>query len=360
MMEAATATAGGYEVPLADVTDLTSSSQSSTSSSSPPPSPPSSPPPSPPPPSSLTTVEGRLQTFRNWPVSFLPAEEMAAAGFFFLNREDAVKCVYCGVVIKDWEPGDRAVAEHRRWSPDCEVVSSQRRRRGCVDAVSYDSCTPFDPPLPPQQSRPQQQPPPAVPRATPVHATRPTWPQYRSREARLASFKDWPPAIPVKPATLSEAGFFYSGTGDRTVCYFCGRGLRDWEPGDDPWLEHELWFPGCWHVQLHKGNDFVRAIAEQRDALIAAKKDPRQTAAVVLPESSKSQPRDEAPDSPVGNAESTATDDKRLCKICYENEMGVVFLPCGHIVACVDCALSVADCPVCRQPFQNTARIYLP
>ncbi|XP_049956247.1 putative inhibitor of apoptosis [Schistocerca serialis cubense] len=301
---------------------------------------------------SLATTEGRLRTFRHgdWPVSFLAAEEVAAAGFYFLRRgDDAVKCFYCDVVVNKWEPSDDPLAEHRRWSPRCPFLNPSRR--GCADAVSYDSCSPFGPPAA-LQSRPQ-------PKPTPVHAKRPAFPQYCGREARLASFKDWPPAIPVKPAALSEAGFFYSGSGDRTICYYCGRGLRDWDANDDPWVEHELWFPGCWHVSLHRGNDFVNEIARNRDDLIAAKTDPHQTATVVRAESSKSQPRQETPDSRVEKTENGATEEKRLCKICFEKEMGVVFLPCGHIVACVDCALSVADCPVCRQPFQNTARVYL-
>ena len=27
-----------------------------------------------------------------------------------------------------------------------------------------------------------------------------------------------------------------SGYGDYVRCFFCGGGLRNWEPGDDPWV----------------------------------------------------------------------------------------------------------------------------
>nr|CAD7408736.1 unnamed protein product [Timema cristinae] len=48
-----------------------------------------------------------------------------------------------------------------------------------------------------------------------------------------------------------------------------------------------------------------------------------------------------------------------MCKICFTEEMGVLFLPCGHIVACVKCASSLTTCAVCRQPFTATVRAYL-
>lgn len=49
----------------------------------------------------------------------------------------------------------------------------------------------------------------------------------------------------------------------------------------------------------------------------------------------------------------------RLCKICMDNEIGVVFLPCGHLTTCVTCAPSLKDCPVCRSVIKGTVRTFL-
>lgn len=49
----------------------------------------------------------------------------------------------------------------------------------------------------------------------------------------------------------------------------------------------------------------------------------------------------------------------RLCKICMDNEIGVVFLPCGHLTTCVNCAPSLKDCPVCRSVIKGTVRTFL-
>ena len=49
----------------------------------------------------------------------------------------------------------------------------------------------------------------------------------------------------------------------------------------------------------------------------------------------------------------------RICKICMDNEVGVVFLPCGHLISCVNCAPSLKDCPVCRQSIHGTVKTYM-
>lgn len=49
----------------------------------------------------------------------------------------------------------------------------------------------------------------------------------------------------------------------------------------------------------------------------------------------------------------------RLCKICMDKEVGVVLLPCGHLVTCVLCASSLPRCPVCRENIKATVRTFL-
>jgi hypothetical protein len=58
----------------------------------------------------------RLKTFGNWPVSSISKNTMAAAGFYFLGRQDWVRCPFCGVQIGDWGLGDDPLSCHKRWS----------------------------------------------------------------------------------------------------------------------------------------------------------------------------------------------------------------------------------------------------
>lgn len=49
----------------------------------------------------------------------------------------------------------------------------------------------------------------------------------------------------------------------------------------------------------------------------------------------------------------------RLCKICMDKEVGIVFLPCGHFATCINCAPNLQDCPVCRSTIKATVRTFL-
>ncbi|KAJ4952925.1 hypothetical protein NE237_029757 [Protea cynaroides] len=55
--------------------------------------------------------------------------------------------------------------------------------------------------------------------------------------------------------------------------------------------------------------------------------------------------------------------DGELCVICLLQRRRSAFVPCGHLVCCQRCALSVErgsapKCPVCRQTIRNSVRIY--
>lgn len=47
------------------------------------------------------------------------------------------------------------------------------------------------------------------------------------------------------------------------------------------------------------------------------------------------------------------------CKICFNSEMGVVFLPCGHLCCCQTCASGVPHCPVCRANINSRVPVFI-
>ena len=57
---------------------------------------------------------------------------------------------------------------------------------------------------------------------------------------------------------------------------------------------------------------------------------------------------------------------QRLCKICLQEEVQMVFIPCGHTVTCEDCAECLTDkkpqnqrkCPVCRKNIEGKVKIF--
>ncbi|XP_065928033.1 death-associated inhibitor of apoptosis 2-like [Magallana gigas] len=52
--------------------------------------------------------------------------------------------------------------------------------------------------------------------------------------------------------------------------------------------------------------------------------------------------------------------EQKTCKICLDAEVGVVFLPCGHLCCCVMCAPAVRQCPICRAEIRGTVRTFIP
>lgn len=49
-----------------------------------------------------------------------------------------------------------------------------------------------------------------------------------------------------------------------------------------------------------------------------------------------------------------------VCKICLDKEVEVLFLPCNHLVSCQGCKKQLAQkkCPLCRDTYQATTRVY--
>jgi len=54
----------------------------------------------------------------------------------------------------------------------------------------------------------------------------------------------------------------------------------------------------------------------------------------------------------------TDENDRSDCKVCYTNKIITVFVPCGHMCACMSCANMLPSCPLCNKPIQQVVRTY--
>ncbi|XP_021948642.1 baculoviral IAP repeat-containing protein 7 isoform X2 [Folsomia candida] len=240
----------------------------------------------------LKTERGRLDTFSLppvWPVTFITPEDCAKAGFFYLQDGDKVQCAFCRGVAGEWEEGDNPSAEHRRHFPRCpfvcnlpvgnipigqEMEVAQHSEQEI--AAGIDVCGPFLP-----AGRFLGQEPASVRGAQPldgnmndvatslaiqVCGSGPMHKNLVTYHSRVKSFTSkWPnTSTGQTPESLAEAGFAYLGHLDHVKCFYCDGGLRNWEPGDDPWLEHARWFPNCSFVMLNKGDGFVKDVSKTK------------------------------------------------------------------------------------------------
>lgn len=173
---------------------------------------------------SLYKERDRLATFKDWTCKNVRKEELAMLGFYFRARPDNVKCVFCNVVIYNFEKGDSVLAGHLAFSPNCPLLRRRKTLNEAIDsdkldgilpAAIYDECG----------SRPCED---------------DAYPGYELEEERLRSFVTikWPIDDIQRPFDLARAGFYYSGHKDVVICYSCGIALGEWKISDIPRLEH--------------------------------------------------------------------------------------------------------------------------
>ena len=49
--------------------------------------------------------------------------------------------------------------------------------------------------------------------------------------------------------------------------------------------------------------------------------------------------------------------ERTRCKVCLDDVVTVVFLPCMHLVCCARCAPALTTCPVCRQHIKDSLHV---
>ncbi|KAH9505032.1 hypothetical protein Btru_061476 [Bulinus truncatus] len=249
---------------------------------------------------------------------------------------------------------------------------------------------------------------------------RPKRPEYALKQKRRETFTNWPRDHHLSEDELAEAGFYYAGYGDCARCFYCGGGLRNWEDEDDVWIEHARWFPRCAYIRGKLGQnviDIVQDLCKQFEQISMKTVNEKLGHPLLLNNSESSLMRDPAVKSmvelgykendvlaiasllkaesiPVGadvllqklqqeiksvhirvpseNVDNYSREEMRelkeknnqlrqqtVCKICLDQEVAVVFLPCGHLVSCTECATAMKDCPVCRTNVKGIVRAFI-
>lgn len=51
--------------------------------------------------------------------------------------------------------------------------------------------------------------------------------------------------------------------------------------------------------------------------------------------------------------------EERTCKVCMDKMVSMVFIPCGHLAVCSECAAILRHCPICRAVIRGSMRAFL-
>lgn len=267
-----------------------------------------------------------LKHAEKWPITStdmvqrVSVYDLAKSGFYYSGEDDNCLCHFCKLAVRGWEPGDTATKEHIRWNPTCVREASDTNvrlgsdreyalllkdksdiKKTGIRLLSYTSSIDLGV----------------------IHVDAPVaYSQYKTIETRLKSFVSWPAQMTQKPTQLATNGFFYTGTGDRVICFYCGGGLKDWAIEDIPEKEHAKWFARCPYPKFKPyrgGSNRARSV----------------------------------------NASGCEKLSSMICIVCKTLPVNCVSLPCSHIDVCNNCILETSNCTECGNKRHGFVRIYM-
>ncbi|XP_030359178.1 baculoviral IAP repeat-containing protein 7 [Strigops habroptila] len=265
----------------------------------------------------MVTEEARLLTFQNWPrYADMRPEALARAGFFYTGQGDVVRCFYCDGGVRNWSFGHDPWWEHAKWYPGCAFLLRSRGRVFVNVVQESFSNTP---------------------------SPRDSWDQTE------------------QDSSASQDP------------------LRNWESQARHCLDQlmivqnvlEMDFDFCWAVNLVEnkyrltGTSYLSESELIADLLQADREESRDavqrdTEASSSREETQSVQEKESGESRLSTEEQLRRlQEERMCKVCMDKDVSVVFVPCGHLVACGECALNLRLCPICRAVIQNSVRTFM-
>lgn len=329
------------------------------------------------------------------------ASALALAGYVYDENTNNIRCVKCGHV-----PNDTTVHD-----PSCTPDHQQPRPLNLPDSALTDTVKS----ILNRSSKTQQT---TVPKTTyidnmDIWMTTAAHPSMANPHCRLETFrgKDHLYRFPIQSCV--DAGLYYQGTDDDSVrCFFCDGGLKRFQPNDDPWTEHCKWFPDCIFVkhrdEFAKYNFPLRFIRNPKYVLTRLEMASRMQSPMIRVLIDKGYSINELKnvlerrfaiagddyktvahlvadvfvlrDTPLEMTIFRLMDDVRkkritdpevlkladeydaldtivTCKICADNKINIVFLPCGHFVSCNVCAPQVTHCCICRSLIRGTVTV---
>jgi ribosomal protein S27AE len=72
------------------------------------------------------------ESYEDWPVTFMDPDKLAAAGFYYINHGDVVRCPFCKAMAALWTAGEDPLVRHKRLSPNCSLIAKHVDEGVCV------------------------------------------------------------------------------------------------------------------------------------------------------------------------------------------------------------------------------------
>lgn len=243
----------------------------------------------------------RLESFETWE-EYIPVKktDLVEAGLVYTGVADSVRCYFCGGGLKNWEQGDIPMEEHAKWYPNCPHILLVKGK-DYIDKLRRGEKTDEDGPV------------------------------NKTNTSSLTSTNYLDSAA---AQSCLQMGFTESMVEKSIAIYMKTNGKDDF-----------------------KGKDLC-------EILFALEDDPNLSVAA---EYQKEDNKNET-DNCITNEEIEPLDslleenqrlkENRMCKICLDKKSDVLFLPCGHMVCCPQCAPALVKCPVCRKQINGHVKTF--
>ncbi|XP_034028524.1 baculoviral IAP repeat-containing protein 7 [Thalassophryne amazonica] len=266
----------------------------------------------------MEAEDSRLTTFHNWPTeASVQPDVLARAGFFYTGHGDNVKCFYCDGGLRNWEPSDDPWQEHAKWFPRCEFLIQSRGQ----EYISNIQDAHF-------------------------HLGDTVVGSQTSTAREISSSNDIVRSLGASSAMLSPVV--------QTVV----------QMGFDSSLVESL-------VQtkyLLTGRHYT-SVSDLVTDILQAERDDRQTGSqsrevemrqncsagsVRTQTPTRENAKDNSPEELLRQLQQ-----ERTCKVCMDKLVSIVFIPCGHLVVCRDCAACLRHCPICRAVIRGSVHAFM-
>lgn len=306
----------------------------------------------------------RLHSFINWPKECpVRPKELIDAGFYYTGEADKAQCFKCNVILAGWDPEDTPWGEHKRWSKDCPLVKEYLLRRETHSALGENSETAQ---LSKEQDWQSQK------EGFSGQSVRP-----RPCESECFGTTTKAGRLPEEQSDIEvfqhlDISKEKKGREQKLEVFYLQKGIQELvDQGYDLATIEEA----IKHKQKVCGES-IESTHELLDAVVLfmgtnSPCNPQGKSTAV--EQTDADPRTEDSGEVSGlsllvNPESLhrqfeKMQEARMCSICFDAEIGVVFLPCGHLVCCPGCATEIQSkpsplCPLCRTNIGNSISIF--
>ncbi|PIK61629.1 putative baculoviral IAP repeat-containing protein 7-A-like [Apostichopus japonicus] len=263
----------------------------------------------------------RLESFENWPKDhFLKPVVFAKAGFFKSDKSDKgdkVTCFYCGVNLEEWEEGDDPQNEHYVNFPNCKWLETELSMKRVKEMKGENSTADV---IPSQNEENE----------------------IMSSTQQIKDTVDKEieePSIPDMSEDILKLGY-----SKEIVEHVINERLESDE------------------IPFQDSGELLQAVMKEEEITeLENKRSGQFEKSSVSSETARSETNGrEKQKMEALEAKIEELKERNACKICLDEEVKIIFIPCKHLAVCEACAEKVEICPICRDHIDDKLQVFIP